>query len=119
VSGANLARGAGHGDGARPRRQMDPQGRQALFGAAPVLPADRIDAGAPEGRHALYSAGPRRRGTAVVECSDCGSRTRLTLADLGLRLLAGSLWVPGRRHSRWMRCPACHDATWCRIRWTG
>jgi hypothetical protein len=98
---------------------VDPQGRQALFGAAPTLPADRIDAGGTAGRHALYSTGPRRPGTAVVECSGCGSRSRLTLMDLGLRLLAGSLWLPGRRFSRWMRCPACHDATWCRIRWTG
>ncbi len=100
------------------RRSMDPQGKRALFetpvGAAP----DSLRPG-PErhGREALFSAGPRQFGTAIVECSSCKVRTRTSLADIGLRLLTISAWLPGRSHSHWMRCPSCGHRAWCAVGW--
>jgi hypothetical protein len=108
------------GPGRDAARRVDPTGRHALFSAPPTAAPDQLAPGdRKDGRHAFYSTGPRRPGTVVVICSACGIRTRITLANLGVRLLSGSLWFPGRRHSRWMRCPGCDTHQWCRIAWTG
>ncbi len=94
------------------RRHDDPTGKAALFGPA-VAP------GTPnEGKAALFSSSPRRRGTVVIECADCLARTRVSLADLAVRLGTGSVWFPLRRHQHWLRCPACGRRRWCRIGWT-
>jgi hypothetical protein len=101
-------------------RSLDPQGKRALF-EAPVA-ADRrqvlAPGAAPEGRTALFSTGPARPGTALVECEGCGARSRVSLVDLGVRLASLSVWWPVRRHGHWMRCPACGQRTWCRVGWT-
>ena len=100
------------------RRSLDPQGKRALFETPVAAAPDSLHGGEERhGREALFSAGPRRIGTVVVDCSSCEERTRTTLADLGLRLLTLSAWLPGRSHSHWMRCPACEQRTWCAIGW--
>lgn len=100
------------------RRSLDPQGRRALFETPVSAARDTVRSGPPaEGRHALFSTGPRRTGTVTVTCSGCQARSRINLTDLGLRLLSGSAWMPGRRHSHWMRCPSCDRRRWCRIGW--
>lgn len=99
---------------------LDPQGKRALFEAP--LTVDRqalLTPGAtPEGKDALYSTGPSRPGTVVVECGGCSARSRVSLPDLGLRLLTGSLFLPGRAKPHWLRCPACGHRTWCRVGWS-
>lgn len=103
-----------------PVRRMAPQGKHALFTTPPAAARDHLVPGnRREGREALFSSGPRQAGTVVIECSACGSRTRQSLVDLGVRLLSISVWLPVRRHSHWMRCPACHHHTWCAIDWNG
>ncbi len=83
-----------------------------------AAPRDAIRSGpSAEGKDALYSTGPRRAGTVLVSCSRCRARSRINLTDLGLRWLSGTLWIPGRRNGHWMRCPACHQRTWCSIGW--
>lgn len=100
-------------------RRVDPAGRQALFSAPVQAAPDQLGPGnQKEGRAALFSTGPRQPGTVIIECSACGTRSRSTLVDLGVRLLSISVWLPTRRHSHWMRCPGCHTHTWCRIAWT-
>ncbi len=100
-------------------RGLDPQGKAALFSSGVHAAPDTIGTGnAKEGKDALYSTGPRQAGTVVVHCSACEARVRTTLVDLGVRLLSISVWLPGRRHSHWMRCPACREHTWCSISWT-
>ena len=37
--------------------------------------------------------------------------------NLAMRLVTVSAWIPGRRHSHWMRCPACERRRWCAIGW--
>jgi hypothetical protein len=102
--------------------EPDPEGRSALFGPPPPS-SDGLDsllAPPPaEGREALWSEGPRRSGTVVIECSSCGIRTRVALIDAGTRLAALSVLNPFRRHPHRLVCPACHEHTWCRIEWTG
>ena len=101
----------------------DPLGKRALFSPPPMPPADQpsADDTAPRmpGKHALYSAGPRRKGTVVVECSRCLNHTRMTTIEAGVRIAFISVWIPGKRFSRWMQCPECERRTWCRIHWLG
>lgn len=99
----------------------DPLGKSALFTPPPSPPAeDRLPGDpVPQGKHALYSAGPRRSGTVVVECSRCLNHSRMTTIELGVRVAFLSLWIPGKRYSRWMQCPECQRRTWCRVHWFG
>ena len=103
----------------RARRGLDPQGRRALFEMPVEAARDTIRSGeAKEGKESLYSTGPRQAGSVVVECTGCSVRTRISLTDLAMRLATVSVWLPGRRHSHWMRCPACERRQWCAIGWT-
>ena len=103
----------------------DPLGKAALFSPPPMAPADDLLANQDRtnsvvaGKHALYSAGPRRKGTVVVECSRCLNHSRMTTVEAGVRIAFISAWVPGKRFSRWMQCPECERRTWCRIHWFG
>lgn len=100
------------------RRSLDPQGRRALFETPVSAARDTLRSGrSNEGKDALFSTGPRQPGTVVVTCSDCEARSRINLTDLGLRWLGGTAWIPGRRNGHWMRCPSCHQRTWCAIGW--
>lgn len=91
-------------------------GKRALFGPIPPPMDHKPPAG--EGRQALFSAAPRREGTVVVECSSCEARSPVSLTALGTRMVP-SLWlpIPGRQFTRFMRCPACNRATWCKVHW--
>ncbi len=89
-------------------------GRDALFG--PVAPPMDFRPPAAKGRQALFSAAPRRKGTVVVECSQCDARTPLPLPQLGVQMLP-SVWMPWRPFSRLMRCPACSQLAWCKVHW--
>ena len=96
-------------------RWLDPTGKRALFEAPVSAAPDQLSSGRhAEGKEALFSTGPRRPGTVLVECSTCKSRSRISLIDLGMRL-ALSVWNPLRKHSRWMQCPSCNRREWCRV----
>ena len=104
--------------------RSDKTGKRALFETPPIHVDDTLD-GDPiverhhsDGHEALYSAGPREAGTAVMTCSACGVRSRISLVETIVRILAISVWIPGRAYSRWMQCPSCQDRTWCRVEWT-
>ena len=100
-------------------RYVDPTGKAALFVNSVAAAPDRISSGrANEGKAALFSMTPRRPGTVVIECSSCRARSRVSLADLALRLASGSAWLPIPRHQHWMRCPGCDRRQWCRVGWT-
>ena len=108
------------------RPTTDPMGKRALFSPPPAPAADRpldddptVGGQAPEGVKALYSAGPRRPGTVVLECSRCLNHSRMSLVEAGVRIAFLSAWVPAKRYSRWIQCPECEQRTWSRIHWTG
>jgi len=103
----------------------DPLGKQALFSPPPGAAPDDLNddlllgRGATDGKNALFSAGPHRSGTVVVECSECLNHTRMSIIEAGVRIAFISLWIPGKRYSRWMQCPECQRRTWCKVRWFG
>lgn len=69
------------------------------------------------GKRALFSTAVRRPGTLVVECEKCRGRTRLSYVELARRCIPVTAWLPWRRHSRLVRCPACEQRTWVAPRW--
>ena len=102
--------------------KRDPMGKNALFSPPPMAPIEDLivddhPVKPPDGKHALYSAGPRRKGTVVLECSRCLNHSRMSTVEAGVRIAMISVWVPGKRFSRWMQCPECERRTWCRIHW--
>lgn len=114
------ATGGGPGHARKPSRSIDPQGKHALFNTAVTAAPDQLAPGnQKEGRDALFSTGPRRVGTVVVECGECLARSRISMVDLGVRLVRISVWLPGRARPHWMGCPACGRRTWCTIEWNG
>jgi hypothetical protein len=94
------------------RRPVD--GKHALFTAASAPPPAETAPARGEGRKAVFSAPAREPGTVVVHCSSCDADTPVTLTALG-RALVPSVWMPFRRFPHFMRCPACHHASWCRV----
>lgn len=103
--------------------RQDREGKRALFEAPPIEIDDTlrddplIHRHEVTGHEALYSAGPRESGTAVITCSACRVRSRISLVETVVRILAISAWVPGRSYSRWMQCPSCQRRSWCRVEW--
>jgi hypothetical protein len=83
-----------------------------LFGSTRSSHHARADAG----RRAVFSAPPRQRGSVIIECEACEACTPVPFVEVPL-MLVPSLWIPMRKYSRLMRCPACHEASWCRIHW--
>ncbi len=103
--------------------RSDPQGKRALFEAPPVDIDDPLeddvlhDPKRREGQAALFSTGEHQSGTGVIDCSHCGTKTRASHVDIGVRIALISLWIPGKHFSRWMLCPECDKRTWCRVHW--
>lgn len=107
--------------------RADPLGKRALFGsdATPTEPdvvEDPFAPAAARGRRALFSEeavdrgdAPSARGVAVLVCRRCGTSTSLGVIGLVTGLVP-SLWIPGRRWSHWVRCPACDRLSWCRLK---
>ncbi|HLF69749.1 MAG TPA: hypothetical protein VI541_02200 [Actinomycetota bacterium] len=69
----------------------------------------------PQGKAALFSGAPLSAGRWVVECSDCEAITRLDTLGLLRGVLPLSVTIPLRRHTTWMRCPACGRQRWVKI----
>jgi hypothetical protein len=73
----------------------------------------------PEGRRALYSVVGQSPslGAVTIQCSSC-ERTSVVTPRRLIGLAAPSLHLPllKRHHSSWMRCPACRQRTWVRLR---
>jgi hypothetical protein len=100
-------------------RGLDPTGKAALFTTPVHAARDTLGGGEPkEGKEALYSTGRRRPATVVVTCSVCTAQARVSLVDLGFRMLNLGAWLPGRRFGHRMVCPSCHDRTWCSVAFT-
>lgn len=109
----------------------DPLGRQALFAPTPPGRAAGAVNGNGHGKRSLYSVpapraaqtvrsdvGPFDFGTATVECSSCGERSRISTLELVARHLPWWLWVPWQRYSNLMSCPACEQRAWLAVTWS-
>ena len=90
----------------------DPTGKRALFSGRPGEDL------AGDGKEALFSERDRPPGRVAIECGKCGATTHTSHADAARRVLAVSLWIPGKSFSRRLTCPACHRRAWVRLRLT-
>lgn len=97
------------------KASADPLGRRALFSASPTDDPGKAVNGA--GKEAFFSAGTRRWGTVVLDCSSCGARSRISWLDFWGRHLPFWLWFPWQRHAHWIPCPACERRTWLGVSW--
>ena len=103
----------------------DREGKRALFETPPIEVEDPlkddplVDHHTKDGVEALYSAGEREPGTAVITCSECQVRSRISLVETVVRIFSISLWFPTRTYSRWIQCPSCQRRTWCKVEWFG
>jgi hypothetical protein len=73
------------------------------------------------GKRALFSDGEpahavdeRRPGPfdVTVHCASCDARTTLSVPEFILQHFPLWAWLPWRKHSRLMRCPACGRLSW-------
>jgi len=105
--------------------RSDPRGKRALFEAPPAEIDDPLeddvlrDPERGDGQAALFSTGVHQSGTGIIDCSHCGTKTRASHVDIGVRIALISLWIPGKHFSRWMQCPNCQRRSWCRVEWWG
>jgi hypothetical protein len=103
--------------------RSDPKGKRALFEAPPAEIDDPLaddalhDPAHHDGQAALFSTGEHQSGTGIIDCSHCGTKTRASHVDIGVRIALISLWIPGKHFSRWMQCPNCQRRSWCRVEW--
>ena len=101
----------------------DPQGKRALFEPARGTTAERVIkptvAAGEAGKRSLFSAAERRPGTVVMHCAACGALSRVSWVEFGWRHVPFWLWIPGRSHSRLLRCPACERLAWQDVRFFG
>jgi hypothetical protein len=97
-------------------QRVDPAGKRALFDPMHGGPGERAirptNPGGRSGKRSLFTVGDRRPGTVVTRCEDCGASARINLLDYAVRHLPFWLWIPGKRYSRLLRCPACERLTW-------
>ncbi len=91
-------------------RRARPAGKHALYSAA--TPAGDRSGGNPA---ATASDPLPRRGALRVECSSCGSVTRMGLFDFALLQLPIGWWIPGKVFDHRMTCPVCRRRVWTSV----
>jgi hypothetical protein len=97
----------------------DPLGKRSLFWA----PGERTDPlpfdakAAVPGKRALFSSPAPQPGAITLECSSCAARSHVSYVRFVRLHLPVWLWLPGRRFSRLMICPACERRAWVRVTW--
>lgn len=80
------------------RRGRDPLGKRALFSQGAEAPGE-----------------PREGLALTVHCSSCGADTPMSIGGFLVRHLPLWAWLPWKRHSHLMRCPACGRLTWLAV----
>jgi hypothetical protein len=98
-------------------KERDPLGKRALFsGAETSTGAEATNGtGAESPKPARVRApAPRRRGVLdfSVTCGDCNATTPLTPQEMVFHHLPVVAWLPWRKRSLLMRCPACNHVAW-------
>jgi hypothetical protein len=92
-------------------KERDPLGKRALFSGADNGTGAETTTDA--GRRS--SSGPKRRTgplDVTVTCSSCTTATTLSAPEIALHHLPVLAWLPWRKQSLLMRCPACTKLTW-------
>ena len=110
-----------------PRRpaERDVPGKHALF--SDEARAVGHQAATPSSPWSAPPAAPRRAAgpapvggllsSITVDCSTCGARSEIHVAEFLMLHLPIWLWRPGRGYTRFMTCPACRRRTWVSASW--
>jgi len=69
------------------------------------------------GGRAVPGSGRPVLGPIAVDCSTCGERSEIKVAEFVVLHLPVWLWRPGRGYTRFMTCPACRRRTWVSASW--
>ena len=93
-----------------PAPGRDPLGKRALF-SEPDAPGSERSA-SPGEKRAVFSEVSRDPSMILVHCSACDAVTPLTAFSFLVQHLPAWLWVPWRKQSHFMRCPACGKFAW-------
>ena len=101
-------------------KERDPLGKRALFsprhgeaeaqGAENGAEAEPVVASSP----ARPSAPARKPGPldVTVTCSSCEASSTVSAPEIALKHLPVIVWLPWRKQSLLMRCPACNHLAW-------
>jgi hypothetical protein len=94
-------------------KERDPLGKRALFsGAENGAGADNGMGAEPE---RATKPTPRRSSgplDVTVTCSSCDVGSTLSAPEIALKHLPVVAWLPWRKRSLLMRCPACKRLAW-------
>ncbi len=82
------------------RRDRDPLGKRALFS---------------EGQDPERGPTDREALAVTVHCSSCDADTPMSIGGFLVQHLPVWAWLPWKRHSHLMRCPACGSFTWLSV----
>jgi hypothetical protein len=113
-------------DESGPRRaaERDVPGKHALFSdearasAAQARPVASLERVAKVPHHdRRFGAGRGLVSPIGVDCSACGVRSEIHLAEFVVLHLPIWLWRPGRGYTRFMTCPSCRRRTWVSASW--
>jgi hypothetical protein len=89
-------------------KERDPLGKRALFSGGNSTGAERTDPPSPP-------VTPKRKPgplDVTVTCSSCDVGSTLSAPEIALRHLPVVAWLPWRKKSLLMRCPACNRLAW-------
>ena len=93
-------------------KDRDPLGKRALFSGTPG-PAPSNGTGA-ESSDPSPATERRRSGPldVTVTCSSCDTASTVSAPEIAFKHLPVVAWLPWRKHSLFMRCPACNRLAW-------
>ncbi|HTZ07448.1 MAG TPA: hypothetical protein VMB72_00155 [Acidimicrobiales bacterium] len=94
-----------------PRRVARPAAGPGAAGARAPVPGPPLPGGRAPG------LGRPLVGPIAVDCSTCGARSEIKVAEFVVLHLPVWLWRPGRGYTRFMTCPACRRRTWVSASW--
>ena len=89
-------------------KEPDPLGKRALFsGGSSGAGSERATPSAPP-------PAPRKPGPldVIVTCSACDVRSTVSAPEIAFKHLPVVAWLPWRKQSLLMRCPACNKLAW-------
>lgn len=85
-------------------KARDPLGKRALFSDVRTEPKPQPQSRTPERKRGAFDV--------TVHCSACDAQTTLSAPAFILQQFPLWAWIPGRKHSHLMRCPACNHIAW-------
>jgi hypothetical protein len=96
-------------------KERDPLGKRALFsGAENGTGGDGSTGAEGPAKSQVRPPAPPRRGALdfSVVCGRCDATTPLTPQEMVFHHLPVVAWLPWRKRSLFMRCPACNRLAW-------